>query len=488
MSTLHTSLRVPRPATATVLWMTGCVSALLAFAVRTTQTHSGLLYPDGYQYLLMARGLAERLSTTTRLGPEGDHFVPSLDAAAKPFFPVLIATADRLGIDPLVAARTMTTLAAASVVVLVGLLVLRLTDSVAGAVVASSACLVSPTLAFWSGFMGVDPIAQALALGAGLACTFRRPMLTGALAGLAVATRPEYAVIACAASVAALGSKRLREDATQALASGSLAVGLVFLVAHPTLALPRPALLLTGLLAVLVAAAGIVAVTRHPRIAVAAALAIAILLASGGGGHTVVRADGVLLVLAFVGVFVVGQHADDRVAVAVVVVCAAALAAVYTVKNPSSDRYLAVLIPMAAIVAGIAVARLGARHGNRFLAATVCASLLVAAVLTPRPPAVGLDAFAQLAPRLADQPAIPLVTATPDAYGWLLPRRSVRAMRAGERGVILLDGAQRLYAADFDARGREIAWVAEAEFIRPDGLVDDGGARLVLGIVVPRKG
>jgi len=466
----------------------GAGAATAAFVVRTAQSHGGLLYPDGYQYLLIARGLAEHLGSTTRLGPAGDVFVPSLDAAAKPFFPLLIAAADRLGADPLVAARTMTALAAASVVVLAGLLVLRLTDSVAGAVVASSACLMSPTLAFWSGFMGVDPVAQALALGSGLACTFRRPMLTGVLAGLAVATRPEYAVIALAVSVVGLGSKRLRDDAAQAVTSGSLVLGLVYLVAHPTLALPRPALLLTGLLAVLVAAAGMVAVVRRPRIAVAAAAATAILLGSGSGGHTVARADGVLLVLALAGAFLVGERADDRIAVALVTVSAAALAAIYTVKNPHSDRYLAVLVPMAAIVAGIAVARLGARHGNRLLAVPVVASLLVAAALAPHPPDVGLDAFAQLAPQLKGEPAIPLVTATPDAYGWLLPRRSVRAMRAGERGVILLDGAQRLYEADLDARGREIARFTEAEFSRPDGAVDDGDVLLVRGVVVPRKG
>ncbi|HSI97275.1 MAG TPA: hypothetical protein VK926_02850, partial [Gaiellaceae bacterium] len=65
---------------------TACASALFAvsFGVRWSQHHAALLYPDGYQYLLMARGLSENLEPTTTLGPSGDPFVPSPDAAVKP--------------------------------------------------------------------------------------------------------------------------------------------------------------------------------------------------------------------------------------------------------------------------------------------------------------------------------------------------------------------------------------------------------------------
>ena len=54
----------------------------LAVVVRFFQHHASLLYPDGYQYLLMARGISEHLRPTTVLGPGGDQFVPSADAAA----------------------------------------------------------------------------------------------------------------------------------------------------------------------------------------------------------------------------------------------------------------------------------------------------------------------------------------------------------------------------------------------------------------------
>ena len=40
----------------------------VGIAVRIAQQHRGLLYPDGYQYLLMARGIAEHLRPTMVLG------------------------------------------------------------------------------------------------------------------------------------------------------------------------------------------------------------------------------------------------------------------------------------------------------------------------------------------------------------------------------------------------------------------------------------
>ena len=63
----------------------------IGIAVRIAQQHRGLLYPDGYQYLLMARGIGEHLRPTTVLGPGGELFVPSADAAAKPLYPALVA-------------------------------------------------------------------------------------------------------------------------------------------------------------------------------------------------------------------------------------------------------------------------------------------------------------------------------------------------------------------------------------------------------------
>ena len=41
---------------------------LAALLLRALQFHEALVYPDGYQYLLMARGIAEHGRPTTMLG------------------------------------------------------------------------------------------------------------------------------------------------------------------------------------------------------------------------------------------------------------------------------------------------------------------------------------------------------------------------------------------------------------------------------------
>ena len=101
----------------------------LALGVRLTQQHAALLYPDGYQYLLMASGIGEHLQPTTVLGPGGDVFAPSPDAAAKPLFPLLVAGVHVLGISWLDAARFVTAIAAATTVVAAALLTTKLSGS-----------------------------------------------------------------------------------------------------------------------------------------------------------------------------------------------------------------------------------------------------------------------------------------------------------------------------------------------------------------------
>ncbi|MEI7759841.1 MAG: hypothetical protein WCJ67_03630 [Thermoleophilia bacterium] len=78
------------------------------------------------------------------------------------------------------------------------------------------------------------------------------------------------------------------------------------------------------------------------------------------------------------------------------------------------------------------------------------------------------------------------MTAAPDAFGWLLPERSVRAPRPGACGLILLDGSQRLYAPGLDAHGSEVALFAPASFMPPNGALDTGQILLVAGVVVRR--
>src|SRR5205823_4496146 len=107
-------------------WLLAGAAFAGALVLRLAQHQPGLLYPDGYQYLLMARGISEHLRPTTVLGPGGDLFVPNADAAAKPLFPALVAAVHGLDASWLGAARLVTAAAAAAVVVLTGLLVVRL--------------------------------------------------------------------------------------------------------------------------------------------------------------------------------------------------------------------------------------------------------------------------------------------------------------------------------------------------------------------------
>ena len=176
--------------------------------VRLDQHHSALLYPDGYQYLLMARGIGEHLQPTTVLGPGGDAFVPNPDAAVKPLFPLVVAAVHAVGISWLDAATLVTVVAGAWAVTAVALLVRGLSGSTAAGLAAGTLVLASPSVAFWTGFSGPDPLAVALVFSSALAFVDRRARLGGVLAGLAVAARPEMVLLALAAGVLAL-----RDDA-----------------------------------------------------------------------------------------------------------------------------------------------------------------------------------------------------------------------------------------------------------------------------------
>jgi hypothetical protein len=129
----------------------------LAVAVRLGQHHSSLLYPDGYQYLLMARGIGEHLQPTTILGPGGDAFVPNADAAVKPVFPALVAAVHAFGVSWLDAAAAVTVVAGAWVVTAVALLVRELSGSTLGGLAAGALVLVSPSVAFWTGLFSAPP-------------------------------------------------------------------------------------------------------------------------------------------------------------------------------------------------------------------------------------------------------------------------------------------------------------------------------------------
>jgi hypothetical protein len=462
----------------------------LALAVRISQQRRGLLYPDGYQYLLMARGIGEHLRPTTVLGPGGELFVPSSDAAAKPFYPAVVALVHAFGAGWLQAARVVTETSAAAVVALTGVLAARLSSSRSAGVAAGLLVLTSPALAYWSGFSGPDPLAQALALGAAVAFVYRRPALGGALAGLAAVTRPELLLLAAAAGILAA----LRPEARPATRRAALACGLVLAVVlgvlRPPLGLPSVDLFLlapAGLAAVLVLG---LAPGKVRAGVLALAVAFGVGAAAGGLAPGLARLwhdDWPLLGLAAATAPAALLDPKRRRAAGWALGAAVLLAAVYWTKNPNLERYPALLLPAAAIVAAAGLASLPMRR--RLLSAAVVAPVLVLAALNVQPTGNRTeDMFAALSARIAQTlpRAQPLVSAAPDAYGFWLPRRPVRTMRPGARGAILLDAAQRVYEPQLRARGRVLARLPdEIGFVRPDGLRDAGPAVLVAGRVEP---
>jgi hypothetical protein len=458
-----------------------------AFALRLAQHHDSLLYPDGYQYLFMARGIAEHLEPTTVLGPGGDTFVPSPDAAAKPVYPLAVAGAHVFGVSWLTAASLVTAAAAAAVVVLAALLAAVVGRSAWAGAAAGLLLLASPSLGFWSGFSGPDPVAQALALAAALGFVYRRPVVGGALAGLAIATRPELALVALAAAAVALRRADTRADVRRAVPATAVSLALVFGTLRPPVALPDLELVVLAVIALgclLVVAFAPAAMARY---AVVAALGVATVVVVGSSGVAELwRHDWPLLALAAVGLLVLAWNERGRPTAGVLVGCVLLLGAVYAVKNPALERYFALLLPCAALLVGIAVARAPARA--RPLALGVIALAVTVGFLRPIPGSRDYDAFASIAERV--EPSLPtsavLVTAAPDAYGFLLPEHAVREMRPGARGAILLDPAQRLYAPGLRAKGEVVLRVVdEVAFARPDGELDASPAVLVRGDVVP---
>jgi hypothetical protein len=484
MTSVIGELAVPRrPA-----WLAGAVAcctfgALLA--LRAVGLHDGLLYPDGYQYLLMARGIAEHLEPVTTLGPGGDAFGPNADAAVKPLFPMLVAFASILGVSPLEAARGIAVIAGAAVPVLTGLLAFRLGAGRAAAVVAVILCAFSPTLVHWSGYPGPDPLAQALALGAALALLHRRPVAGGALAALCVLTRVDYALVALAAFAAALLVRSLRREALRSFLSALLVLSVILGLIRPPVELP-PAAALGGALALTVLAALLLLMSGRVGIASGAGIATVVVgtlaLLDGGAWASVGRQDWPLVSVALAGLALCLRTAGPRAIALRIVALVLPLAFLYWVKNPGLARYVAQLVPELALLAALGLSTL---HRGRIAVGTAVAGLVAAGVAVSSQPAVGTDAFRELAPTLERAPAGALVTAAPDAYGFLLPERPVRAIRAGAEGLVLVDGAARAQAPGLQVEGKLLRRIEVIMgFLKPDGVVDRSPALLYRGRVV----
>ena len=484
MTTITGAVAVPRlPAWLGYAVATG-VTFLGLIALRAAGLHDGLLYPDGYQYLLMARGIAEHLEPAVTLGQGGDSFTPNVDAAVKPLFPALVALAGVLGVSPTDAARAITVLAGAAVPVLTGLLALRLGAGRVAAAVAALLCAVSPTLVYWSGYSGPDPMAQALALGAALTLLHRRPVVGGALAGLCVLTRIDYAIVALAAFAAAVAVRSLRREAIRSAASGVLVAVVIVGLVRPPVELPPAAAIvgslgLAGLAAVLLLVAGRVGGPWATCIAVSIVAPFALL--DGGAWSAVARQDWPLLLLALAGLALCLRARGTRSIALRIMALSLPLAVLYWVKNPGLERYVAQLVPELALVAALGLGTLGRA---RLAVATAASALVTAGIALSSQPVIGVDSFQELAPALERAPAGPLVTATPDAYGFLLPERPVRRLQAGAEGLVLLDGAARAYAPGVRVEGKLLRRIPVLTgFRRPDGAVDRRPALLYRGRV-----
>jgi hypothetical protein len=465
----------------------GALALTGLFVLRLRGMHEAPLYPDGYQYLTMARGIGQHLQPVAALGPGGDLLAPSADAAAKPLFPALVALAESVGLSPLEAAQVVAALAAAAVAPLAGLVTLRLGANRAAALLAALLCLASPALGFWSGFAGPDVLAQALALAAALAFLCRRPVTGGLLAGLCVAARPELAALWFGAALAAAAAPRLRRDAVLGSAAALTVLAGVIGLLRPPLASSTLLLLAAGAaLGCLVGAALVLAGRSSVRACGGSAAGLGLLLAfaivRGSGWSDLARHDWALLTLAGAGLLVAGRSPSSRAAALRIAALTLALGVVYWWKNPGSERYVAVLLPALAVLAGLGLSRL--RPG--VLAGA--AALALAGTLAASMPDVGPDSFSAIAGRLEHAPAGTLVTAAPDAYGVLLPGRAVRVMRPGAAGLVLVDGAARAYEPGLRVSGRLVARIAAGPgFLRPDGRLDDAPALLYRGrVLAPR--
>jgi hypothetical protein len=456
-------------------------------ALRAAGLHDGLLYPDGYQYLLMAQGIAEHLDPAVTLGEGGDAFIPNADAAVKPLFPALVALASLCGVSAIDAARTITVLAGAAVPVLTALLALRLGAGRVAAIVAALLCAVSPTLVYWSGYTGPDPVAQALALGAALALLRRRPVAGGALAALCVLTRIDYAIVALAAVVAAAAARSLRNDALRATASGMLVLVVIVGLVRPPVDLP-PTAAIVGSLGLAALAAALLLMADRVGALWAACIAVSIVaplaMLDGGAWTAVGRQDWPLVLLALAAFAVCLRAPGTRSIALRILALSLPLAVLYWVKNPGLDRYVAQLVPGLALVAAVGLGTFGRA---RLSVATAAAALATAGVALSSQPPIGVDSFQELAPVLEGAPAGPLVTSAPDAYGFLLPGRSIRRLRVGAAGLVLLDGAARAYAPGVEVEGKLLRSIPVITgFLRPDGAVDRKPALLYRGRVVWR--
>ena len=322
-----------------------------------TSTTTSLLYPDGYQYLLMARGIGEHLQPTTVLGPGGDMFVPNADAAVKPLFPIAVAVVHALGVLVARCCPMLVTVAAGAWVVTAVALLVRAQRIDRRWTGSGHARPREPERRVLERLLGSRSARSALVLSAALAFVDRRARLGGVLMGLAIAARPEIVLLALAAGVLALRNERDRALLRRAAPATLLTATLVFAVLRTPVAVPDwrlVSLVPAALIALALVMRAPPELLRYAGIASLPLVALVVL--DRPGPSTLWVDDRPLLLVAAVALLILLCDRGRSSGALVVLAAVLLLGAVYLVKNPALGRYFALLLPAAAIVAGLAVA------------------------------------------------------------------------------------------------------------------------------------
>jgi hypothetical protein len=467
---------VPVPAVLRSAWTAWLAAMLLGVAVvvRSVESRGALVYPDGYQYLLMARGIGEHLRPMTQLGPHGELFVPNADAALKPLFPALVALLHLAGVSWTGAARGLSAASGAGAVVLTGLVAGRLTGSRLLGAFAALVALLDPIERYWAAFSSPDALGQALALGAVLATLSHRPRTAGLLAGLTLFARPELGLLLLAGGVVLMLRAPVRDRALGFLTAFLFTAAAVLALLRPPLQLvPSEVALACG--GALGAAA--VALLAPPTAGVAVGLGALTLAASRGTAIGQLAVHDPAVVLLFVLALVAARSCR---AASVVAVAAGALALAFELRNGGSSRYMAELVPLAAIGAAVGLRR-AAASVLPIAAATAAVAGLVALAATSPAPAPGPDMFGAVARGIPDT-GRPIATSAADAYGFLLAPRSIRSLGTDSRGLLLVDATTRAYEPWIVVRGRVVARIPAGNgFLDPSGRLDLAPAVLVDG-------
>lgn len=487
-------LRLRRAPARAVITALASAAVLAAAWIMAARTHGALLYPDGYQYLVMARGIAEHAHAVGDLG--GWTLLPNADAASKPLFPAVVALVQVIpGVTPLAAAHVVAALATAGVAVSVAVLTARLTHSAAAVAASVVVVVASPALGYWLGFAGPDALAVALALTALILMSRGTLLASGAVMALAGCARPEFILVGLGIVAGAALSDRIpRRRLLHATAAGAAVVALVLAATRPPLAGPAglwAAPLAVAMVAGMWAGAGRLATSARPLLVAGAvvlplATALAVIVPGRTTGVSLLLAqEWPLWILFGIASTAALFQPAPRVHVLRALAIMAPLGAIYLLRNPDAERYLALLIPGAAVLIGLGV---GALPRPRLRVAALLAAIAALAILQPgHRAAPGPDVFGPAADAVAADGRGPIITAAPDAYAALLPGRSIRPLEDGAEGLIVFDAAARAYRPGLIPRGAVAAVIPTGPgFQAPGGVVDSRPTILVWGEVVPR--